>query len=122
MDPCMQVVCCARARTARTTYQGSVAVFCGCKPKRCVWQGISCRSPCELLYLSAPGQVSLAAFLMCFQQHTQHTDAAGETEAPPPGQDHVIEAGWSWRSRVFRIRYCYEEIHLGETPCFQVTV
>ncbi|KAJ9514505.1 hypothetical protein QJQ45_016248, partial [Haematococcus lacustris] len=30
-----------------------------------------------------------------------------------------VEAGWSWRSKAFQIKYCQEEQELGAAPCFQ---
>ncbi|GFH22649.1 DUF676 domain-containing protein, partial [Haematococcus lacustris] len=31
-----------------------------------------------------------------------------------------VEAGWSWRSKAFQIKYCQEEQELDAAPCFQL--
>ncbi|GFH31034.1 hypothetical protein HaLaN_29987, partial [Haematococcus lacustris] len=45
----------------------------------------------------------------------QGSDEASSDAAAAGG----VEAGWSWRSKAFQIKYCQEEQELDAAPCFQ---
>ncbi|KAL6759098.1 hypothetical protein V8C86DRAFT_3133724 [Haematococcus lacustris] len=48
-----------------------------------------------------------------------HTRGSGDASSDTAAAGGV-EAGWSWRSKAFQIKYCQEEQELDAAPCFQV--